>query len=497
MARRVTYVALAQGLELRVAPSSLIVLSDPQLLEQMVRNLLANALKYTRTGKVLVGCRRHNDEVVIAVIDTGIGIPKRELDAIFEEYHQLHNEARERSLGLGLGLSIVKRLGDLLDHRVSVRSTPDQGSSFSITVPMLAPPSLAASAEKAKPASRKRVTKILVVEDDPEIRDLMDLLLRDEGHEVLTAVDGPMARDIITRQGFRPAMIMADFNLPGGMDGIEVIADLRSRLGARLPAIVLSGDISTDALHSINQQDCMHFSKPVKAIELLAAIERLLDQDAGPPTLPAASLRASDRSAATSIVYIVDDELEVRTVLREALESEGLSVLDFASAEAFLIAYVPTADECLLLDAYLPGLSGVELIRELRSLGHNLPTVMITGSSDVTMAVEVMKAGAMDFIEKPVGTDDLLAAVERALDVSKDTNRITSRHDEALGHLAVLTARQRQIMDLVLAGHPSKNIAADLNLSQRTVENHRAEIMRRTGAKSLPGLARIVFAAST
>ena len=132
-----TYVAQSQGLKLTVVPSSLIVLSDPQLLEQMTRNLLANALKYTRTGKVIVGCRRRGDQVTIEVIDTGIGIPRRELAAIFEEYHQLHNEARERSHGLRLGLSIVKRLGDLLDHHVGVRSVPNRGSSFWITVPMV------------------------------------------------------------------------------------------------------------------------------------------------------------------------------------------------------------------------------------------------------------------------------------------------------------------------------------------------------------------------
>ena len=121
---------------------------------------------------------------------------------------------------------------------------------------------------------------------------------------------------------------------------------------------------------------------------------------------------------------------------------------------------------------------------------------MITGSSDVTMAVEVMKAGAMDFIEKPVGTDDLLTAVRRALATSRDASRIASWQEEAASHLVDLTKRQRQIMDLVLAGHPSKNIAADLNISQRTVENHRAAIMLRTGTKSLPALARLVIAAN-
>ena len=491
-----TYVAQSQGLKLTVVPSSLIVLSDPQLLEQMTRNLLANALKYTRTGKVIVGCRRRGDQVTIEVIDTGIGIPRRELAAIFEEYHQLHNEARERSHGLRLGLSIVKRLGDLLDHHVGVRSVPNRGSSFWITVPMVGTAAaIMESAAVAKPAAGKHLARILVVEDDPEIRDLMQLLLEQQGHEVAAVADGPMALDRVGRGGFRPQLIMADFNLPNGMDGIEVVADLRGRLKTKVPAIMLTGDISTDALQSIGLQDCVHFSKPVKSIELLAAVDRLLATD---PTLPApvSAVALDGPDAAPSIVYVVDDELAVRSALREALESASLSVFDFATAEAFLVAYAPSANECLLVDAYLPGLSGIELIHKLRGLGHGLPTIMITGSSDVTMAVEVMKAGAMDFIEKPVGTDDLLTAVRRALATSRDASRIASWQEEAASHLVDLTKRQRQIMDLVLAGHPSKNIAADLNISQRTVENHRAAIMLRTGTKSLPALARLVIAAN-
>jgi two-component system CheB/CheR fusion protein len=117
-------------------PSALFIRSDPRLLEQMIRNLLSNALKYTQQGKVLVGCRRHKGKLRIEIWDTGIGIPESELQAIFEEYHQLDNAARQRSHGLGLGLSIVKSLGELLGHRVRVRSLQGKGSVFSIEVPL-------------------------------------------------------------------------------------------------------------------------------------------------------------------------------------------------------------------------------------------------------------------------------------------------------------------------------------------------------------------------
>ena len=121
---------------------------------------------------------------------------------------------------------------------------------------------------------------------------------------------------------------------------------------------------------------------------------------------------------------------------------------------------------------------------------------MITGNADVAMAVQAMKAGALDFIEKPIGRDELLACVERALDHSQDASKLTAWREAAASHMAGLTPRQKQVMELVLAGCPSKNIAADLGISQRTVENHRAEIMKRTGAKSLPALARLAVAAA-
>ena len=126
--------AQANGLVLRTVPCSLLVDTDPHLLEQMLRNLLSNALKYTRQGRVLLGCRRREDMLSVEVWDTGIGIPETELKTIFDEYHQLDNAARERSRGLGLGLSIVQRLAELLDHRIRVRSRPGKGSVFAIEI---------------------------------------------------------------------------------------------------------------------------------------------------------------------------------------------------------------------------------------------------------------------------------------------------------------------------------------------------------------------------
>jgi two-component system CheB/CheR fusion protein len=126
-----------------------------------------------------------------------------------------------------------------------------------------------------------------------------------------------------------------------------------------------------------------------------------------------------------------------------------------------------------VIDAYLPGMNGLTLLRRLHEAGHGLPAIMITGNSDVAIAVEAMKAGASDFIEKPISRVELLASVDRALEQSRDTGKLLAWREDAASHIAGLTPRQREVMELVLAGHPSKNIVADLGISQRTVDHCR------------------------
>jgi two-component system CheB/CheR fusion protein len=490
------YHAQAKGLTLRTVACGLTIRSDPRLLEQMIRNLLSNALKYTRHGKVLLGCRRRKDTLSIEIWDTGIGIPTDEFQAIFEEYHQLDNAARERSRGLGLGLSIVQRLGALLGHRVRVRSVQRKGSVFAIDVAL--PAWRATRRMAARPASADdsttrqvhRTGKILLVDDDPDVLELLELALKDEGHMVATALDGPKAMQMIAHAALRPDLVLADYNLPNGMNGLELGEKLRAALKSPIPIVVLTGDISTDTLRSIASQNYLQLNKPVKIGELLRAIQRLLPA-------AAAAHREATLEAGSPTVYVVDDDSNVRVSLRAVLEDDGLIVEDYDSCEAFLKAYRPGGEGCLLIDSALPGMSGLQLLQKLGCDGISLSSIMITGHGDVGMAVRAMKAGASDFIEKPVGSVELLASIARALDESRDVGKREAGRAAAATQIADLTARQRQIMDLVLAGQPSKNIAADLGISQRTVENHRASIMKKTGAKSLPALARLALAAAT
>jgi two-component system CheB/CheR fusion protein len=497
-----SYQAQALGLELRVVSCGLTIHSDPRLLEQMTRNLLANALKYTKRGRVLLGCRRHGDTLSIEIWDTGIGIPEKDLHAIFEEYHQLDNAVRERSRGLGLGLSIVQRLGQLLGHRVHVRSRSGKGSVFAIDVAI----PLNGVVDQIKYGQDgvddvildgvPNSGLILIVEDDHEVRELLTLSLEEEGYRPISASDGVEALKLVKREAIRPDLILSDYNLPSGLNGLQFIAKLRETLHHEIPALILTGDISTAALRDIAQQNCIQLNKPMKPNELMSIIHRLLAKPHVPPHTPISHTAKPESSLEPSVIFIVDDDSQVRDAMRAVLEDDGRIVKAYASSEEFLKSYYPGEGACLLVDAYLPGMNGLDLLRHLRGAGDWLPAIMITGNSDVPMAVQAMKVGASDFIEKPVSSEELVASVQRAVEQSRDSSKLRAQRETALNHIKGLTARQREIMELVLAGQPSKNIAADLGISQRTVETHRATIMIKTGAKSLPALVRLALAAT-
>ena len=498
-----SYYASPPSLKLRILPCTLFVYSDARLLEQMIRNLLSNAFKYTRSGKILLGCRRRGEILRIEIWDTGIGISEAELEAIFEEYYQLGNTARERERGLGLGLAIVRRIAELLGHAVNVRSQLGSGSVFSIDVGISSPdmtpqfnPRRTEDSAGAGEATRRFGT-ILVVEDDSDVRELLHLLLEGEGHRVVVARDGIKATALIQAGEVQPDIVLADYNLPNGLNGLEVIDKTRRKFGREIPAIVLTGDVSTDALQRITSQNCVKLNKPVKPKELKSAIQRLLPVHQA--TVPSLRRHVSDVDADSppQVIFVVDDNPQVRATIREALEKDGRIAEDYESGEAFLAAYRPGRGVCLLIDAYLPGMDGVTLLQHLHSEGHDLPAIMITGNSDVAVAVQAMKAGALDFIEKPIRFPELIASIDRAVEQSKDASEVHARHERAVHNLAGLTPRQRTIMEMVLTGQANKNIAVDLNISQRTVEHHRAAIMKKTGSKSLPALARLALAAGS
>jgi two-component system response regulator FixJ len=193
------------------------------------------------------------------------------------------------------------------------------------------------------------------------------------------------------------------------------------------------------------------------------------------------------------VVHVIDDDEAMRNSLAFLLRAAKVEVLTYESASAFLESLPKIKPGCIVTDVRMPGMSGIDLLKRLRQLKVAMPVIVITGHGDVPLAVEAMKGGAADFLEKPFDDDALLAAIRAALDVQvTDNERQASRaaiHDK----LAVLSNRERQVLEGVVAGHPNKTIAFDLGISPRTVEIYRANVMTKMGAGSLSDLVRLAL----
>lgn len=190
-------------------------------------------------------------------------------------------------------------------------------------------------------------------------------------------------------------------------------------------------------------------------------------------------------------VYVVDDDEAVRDSLQWLLEGEDYRVKCFDSAESFLSRFDPREVACLIADIRMDGMSGLELQDRLVERGSPLPIVFITGHGDVPMAVEAMQRGAFDFLQKPFRDDDLAERIRRALARDRELRVAIGEKSQVQARLARLTPRERQVLELVAAGKPNKVMAAELGVSQRTVEIHRAHVMKKMGASSLAQLVRM------
>ena len=194
-------------------------------------------------------------------------------------------------------------------------------------------------------------------------------------------------------------------------------------------------------------------------------------------------------------IFIVDDDAGVREYLRWLIDSVGLNVETFPSARAFLDAYDPARSGCLLLDLRMPGMNGLELQSEIATLHITIPIIMMTGYAEVPTAVRAMKNGAVDFIQKPFGDQALLDRIQEALAVDRRARQSQTDKAPITARLDRLTPRQREVLDGLLAGKPSKIIASELGISQKTVDVHRSRLMRTMGAQSLPDLFRLLLLA--
>jgi signal transduction histidine kinase/ActR/RegA family two-component response regulator len=270
--------AAEKQLRLRFRPCDVILYSDPLLIERILVNLIANAIRYTDDGGVLVACRHRGRMVRLSVIDTGRGIPPDQQESVFHEFVQLHNPARDRSKGLGLGLAIVSRLGRLLGHRVNLHSRPDHGSIFSIDVPCgdaeLIQPPMPASAPGQIPAD----ALVLLVDDESAILRGMAELFDNWNIDLVTAHSAAEAEQWLASIGRVPDVIVSDYRLPDDTDGIEVITRLRQKFGHDIAAIVVTGDTAPDTILRISQAGFPLLHKPLRPAKLRALLTHLIQQ---------------------------------------------------------------------------------------------------------------------------------------------------------------------------------------------------------------------------
>lgn len=192
-------------------------------------------------------------------------------------------------------------------------------------------------------------------------------------------------------------------------------------------------------------------------------------------------------------VFVIDDDEAMRSSLQWLIESDGLQVETFDSAQNFLDNYYPGQAGCLLLDVRMPGMSGLELQAQLEEREITAPVIIITGHGDVSMAVKAMKAGAYDFIEKPFDDDVLLKAIKRALTLDAAQRESRATKAEVVARMAQLTRREHEVMEMVTAGMSNKEIASRLDVSAKTIEAHRARVMEKMEARSLAELVRMAI----
>jgi signal transduction histidine kinase/CheY-like chemotaxis protein len=249
--------------------------TDPLLMERIVRNLLSNAVRYTISGRVVVGCRRRVGKIRVEVWDTGPGIPAAERERVFQEYFQLQNPERDRTMGLGLGLAIVRRLSNLLSCPVILRSELGRGCCFSVEMPEATAPVFKEATTSGIALETTRGL-VLVIDDEAAIRDAMHSLLTGWGYAVITAGSGAEMLVELAKCPMRPDVIICDYRLRGEENGIGVIQQLQAEFNEAIPAMLITGDTAADRLVEARSSGLLLLHKPVLNSRLRAAIVNLI-----------------------------------------------------------------------------------------------------------------------------------------------------------------------------------------------------------------------------
>ncbi|MDX2421821.1 MAG: ATP-binding protein [Amphritea sp.] len=253
--------------------------SDQQLLRRILQNFLSNAIRYTQQGKIMLGCRRVDHQLRIEVWDTGVGIPTDKLKEVFEEFHRINNPKHSQVDGLGLGLAITERIARMLKHPIDVRSWPNKGTVFSVTVP------LGDKAKAVKPRPEKRGwirskglegIKVLVIDNEPKILEGMEALLQGWSCSVLTAISATKAKADIIEQDFVPDIILADYHLDETLTGVLALQSLAPLWDHPIPAVVITADRTEAVKEEVAASHAEILHKPIKPAALRAIISKLI-----------------------------------------------------------------------------------------------------------------------------------------------------------------------------------------------------------------------------
>jgi len=261
-----------KGLEFSSSSSDGFISSDPNLLAEVIQNLVSNAIRYTDKGSVTLRCVDSEGHCRVEVIDTGIGIHKDQIEEIFSEFHQIKAPGANKE-GFGLGLAIVKRLGDLLNVKIDVASDPGKGSCFSVTIPTIAGVVVGKDDDASDVPDSEALSAglIILIEDDVNVANAWGLLLEAEGFRVATAASAKESEALIRHLDEVPLLLISDFHLLDGSTGVEAVSSIREFFDAQIPAFIVSGDTSKIVKDARLLDNCTLMSKPVDTNRLLSA----------------------------------------------------------------------------------------------------------------------------------------------------------------------------------------------------------------------------------
>jgi len=273
-----TQLARSEGLELRFIGCSALVRSDIQLLARILRNLLSNAIRYTYSGRVVLGCRRQHQRLSIQVWDSGMGIAEERLEEIFQEFKRGDVQRRDQDRGLGLGLAIVEKIAGILGHRISVKSVPGKGSMFAVEVPLsaTAPKNLPAPSMSEPMLERLQGARVWVLDNDAAICAGMRTLLEGWGCEVITALSEQDLAGQVDNYHAEADLLIADYHLDNDQNGVDAVAHINARRSRPIPALMITANYSNELKLQIRELGHTLMHKPVRPMKLKAAISHLL-----------------------------------------------------------------------------------------------------------------------------------------------------------------------------------------------------------------------------